>query len=60
MTKPKLGGARKGAGRKAKDGVETKRVNVTLDRFTLQSLRKIGKGNLSLGIRIAALFHNFE
>lgn len=51
----KRGGARKGAGRKPKDGrCAMKRYNVTLDAATVAKLRHIGHGNLSVGIRVAA------
>lgn len=48
------GGVRVGAGRKAADGAEgTARYNVALDDATVKKARKIGGGNLSLGIRKA-------
>jgi hypothetical protein len=51
----KRGGSRKGAGRKAKDGrTGMKRYNVTLDTKTVATLRQVGLGNLSEGVRIAA------
>jgi hypothetical protein len=48
------GGRRAGAGRKAEDGAEgTARYNVALDEETVKKARKLGNGNLSLGIRKA-------
>lgn len=54
ITKPKRGGARAGAGRKSSDGVAVVRKNVTLDAETIATMRKIGGGDLSIGIRRAA------
>lgn len=52
---PTHGGARKGAGRKAKDGAAgLTRFSVTLDRTSADKLRLLGGGNLSAGIRLAA------
>lgn len=52
--KPKQqGGARKGAGRKPAE-IPSKPRLVRLDDETVEVLRKIGEGNLSLGIRLAA------
>lgn len=53
--KPKRGGAREGAGRKAVDGTVGKPRLVQLDEATVLTLQKLGEGNLSLGIRRAAL-----
>lgn len=48
------GGAREGGGRKAEDEAEdTKRYNVSLDAPTAKKAKKLGDGNLSLGIRRA-------
>lgn len=50
----KHGGPRKGAGRPTEDEAEcTKRYNVSLDRETVKRAKKLGDGNLSLGIRKA-------
>ena len=55
INKPKNGGARKGSGRKALDGVTgLKRVSVSLDDLSIKYLRKLGYGCLSVGIRRAA------
>ena len=48
----KHGGYRRGAGRKA-EVTGTKRINVSLDPVTVEKARKIGEGNLSLGLRKA-------
>ena len=50
--KNKRGGYRKGAGRKA-EVTGTKRINVSLDPVTVSKARKMGEGNLSLGLRKA-------
>ena len=52
MTKNQHGGPRKGQGRKA-EVKGTKRINVSLDPGTVAKARKIGVGNLSLGLRKA-------
>ena len=52
MKKPQRGGYRKGAGRKAEVS-GTKRINVSLDPMTVSKARKMGEGNLSLGLRKA-------
>jgi hypothetical protein len=44
----------KNIGRPAKDGAKnTKRYQVTLDLTSVKWAKKLGKGNLSLGIRFA-------
>ena len=49
------GGARKGAGRKAVDSTgPVERKTVTLDVKTIQTMRNLGEGDLSRGIRRAA------
>lgn len=48
------GGARKGGGVKAADGVATTRVQLTLDADTLATFKRMGLGNVSLGAREAA------
>ena len=48
----KRGGYRRGLGRKA-DVSGTKRINVSLDPVTVEKARRIGNGNLSLGMRMA-------
>lgn len=48
-TKPKRGGSRPGAGRKALPGIV--RTAVSLDRATLDKASALGQGNVSLGIR---------
>lgn len=49
------GGAGRGQGRKAADGVSAvERKNVTLDAESIETLRAYGDGDLSLGIRRAA------
>ena len=52
MKKPQRGGYRRGAGRKA-EVTKTKRINVSLDPVTVEKARKMGCGNLSLGLRKA-------
>jgi len=48
------GGPREGAGRRAEDDAKgTKRYNVSLDAPTVRKAKKIGEGNLSLGLRKA-------
>ena len=50
----KHGGPRKGAGRKAEDEADgTARYNVSLDAKTVKKAKKLGEGNLSLGLRKA-------
>lgn len=50
------GGAGRGQGRKAADGVgAVERKNVTLDAESIETLRNYGDGDLSLGIRRAAV-----
>lgn len=50
------GGAGRGQGRKAADGVgAVERKNVTLDAESIETLRAYGDGDLSLGIRRAAV-----
>lgn len=52
--KKQHGGPREGAGRKTEDEAEdTKRYNVSLDASTVKKAKKLGDGNLSLGIRKA-------
>jgi hypothetical protein len=54
MKKQQHGGPREGAGRKAEDKAEgTKRYNVSLDDPTVKKAKKLGEGNLSLGLRKA-------
>jgi hypothetical protein len=49
------GGPGRGQGAKAADGATgLKRVNVSLDEASIETLRKFGDGELSLGIRRAA------
>lgn len=52
--KKRRGGARPGGGIKAADGVETRRVQLTLDADTLATFARLGLGNVSLGAREAA------
>ena len=52
MAKKQRGGYRRGAGRKA-EVTNTKRINVSLDPVTVDKARKMGEGNLSLGLRKA-------
>jgi hypothetical protein len=48
------GGVREGAGRPPlPEGKAAVRFNLYLDRKTVAAARKIGKGNISLGVRIA-------
>ena len=55
MTTSNRGGPREGAGRKTVDGVSgVIRKQVTLDLPSINFLRTIGEGDLSLGIRRAA------
>ena len=49
--KANRGGKREGAGR---PGLGVKRLNVTLDEDTIETLRALGDGNVSEGIRRAA------
>lgn len=49
------GGAGRGQGRKAADGKSGDRLNVNLDAESAAILRSYGDGNLSLGVRRAAL-----
>ena len=50
------GGAGRGQGRKPADGVgAVERKNVTLDAESIETLRAYGDGDLSLGIRRAAV-----
>ena len=52
---PGRGGARVGAGRATADGAQgVIRKNVTLDQASIDKLRTLGDGDLSLGIRRAA------
>ncbi len=54
MKKKQHGGPREGAGRKAEDEAEsTERYNVSLDAPTVKKAKKLGEGNLSLGLRKA-------
>jgi len=48
------GGARPGAGRRAKFQTAMGRYDVMLDQHTVTVCLKLGKGNLSEGIRLAA------
>lgn len=48
------GGKREGAKRPLFFDEPMKRYNVMLDKDTVAKLRKLGKGNLSEGIRMAA------
>ena len=48
----KQSGYRKAPGRKA-EVTNTKRINVSLDPVTVEKARKMGCGNLSLGLRKA-------
>ena len=58
INKPRNGGARKGSGRKALDGAtRLKRVTVSLDESSIEYLRKVGDGCLSVGIRRASHYH---
>lgn len=54
--KPRRGGARAGAGRKAQatDGGPLQSRNVTLDAASIATLTALGGGELSAGIRRAA------
>jgi hypothetical protein len=48
------GGTRNGAGRPAAELTgSTKKVSVTIDAETIDRARRIGRGNLSGGIRVA-------
>lgn len=51
MTEKTHGGRREGAGRPALEGA--RRVNVILPADTIEQARKLGAGNLSLGLRLA-------
>jgi hypothetical protein len=52
--KPKRGGARPGAGRKAKDGAsETVRKAMSLDKASVEWALEIGDGEFSVGVRRA-------
>ena len=54
--KPRRGGARPGGGRPAADGARgMTRRNVTLDDETVDAARKLGDGDLSLGLRRAVI-----
>jgi hypothetical protein len=55
--KSEWGGRRNGAGRPLIKDKPKRRHNVTLDESTVEYLRKVGCGNLSAGIEIAAEFH---
>jgi hypothetical protein len=48
------GGIRKGAGKPSFFDSPMERKNVMLDKTTIQKLTKLGRGNLSEGIRKAA------
>ncbi len=48
------GGAGRGQGRKPADGKRGSRRNVVLDDASADTLRELGDGDLSLGIRMAA------
>ena len=53
--RPRRGGARPGCGVKPADGAQgVIRKNVTLDQPSIDALRALGDGDLSLGIRRAA------
>ena len=55
MPRTGRGGPGRGGGRKAADGVVgVTRKNVTLDQRSIDTLRALGDGDLSLGIRRAA------
>ena len=55
MSPKQRGGARKGAGRKTADGASgVIRKQVTLDQPSIDTLRALGEGDLSIGIRRAA------
>lgn len=54
MKKKQHGGPREGAGRKPLLGTPMQRYQVMLDSGTVSILTKLGKGNLSAGIRLAA------
>ena len=55
MPRTGRGGPGRGGGRKAADGVVgVTRKNVTLDAASIETLRKLGNNDLSLGIRRAA------
>jgi len=59
MTKPQHGGPREGSGRpKQDDAGKTDRYNVTLDKATVKKAKRIGNGNLSLGLRVAVRRNN--
>lgn len=52
------GGAGRGQGRKAKDATgPLERKNVSLDKQSIETLRRLGEGDLSVGIRRAAHIH---
>ena len=48
---PSRGGARPGAGRKTRDGVDVRRVTLSLDEATLEVAQRLGGGDVSLGLR---------
>ena len=52
MTKKPRGAYRRGIGRKA-EVTNTYRINVSLDPVTVEKARKMGCGNVSLGLRKA-------
>ena len=52
--KKQHGGPREGAGRKPIHRKPMQRYQVMLDRDTVKTLLKLGEGNLSAGIRLAA------
>jgi hypothetical protein len=45
------GGAGRGQGRRARDGVQTERRQVGLDEATAEHARELGGGDVSLGLR---------
>lgn len=54
MNKPKHGGARKGAGRKPFGEKRLNRIFANVNDEQLATLKELGDGNVSQGVRIAA------
>jgi hypothetical protein len=50
--KPTHGGARRGAGKKAPDGL-ARRVNITITERSIEQAKALGNGNVSRGIALA-------
>lgn len=58
--KSNRGGRRVGAGRKLENGVPKIHKDVSLDEETIDILKEFGEGNLSEGIRRAAVLANIK